>query len=54
MPSKSYLSASELELTFGLGKSDRVDAVEITWPGGMKQSVEAVEIDRRTVIQESR
>jgi enediyne biosynthesis protein E4 len=30
----SYLSQSELPLTFGLEKHDRVDRVSITWPSG--------------------
>jgi len=30
----SYLSQSELPLTFGLGKSDRVDRLVIYWPSG--------------------
>jgi len=30
----SYLSASELVLTFGLGQSPRADEVEIHWPSG--------------------
>jgi hypothetical protein len=30
----SYLSQSELPLTFGVGKRDRVDRVVITWPNG--------------------
>ncbi len=31
--SRSYLSCCELPVTFGLGKADRVDRVEIHWPG---------------------
>jgi enediyne biosynthesis protein E4 len=30
----SYLSASELVLTFGLGQHEQADAVEIRWPSG--------------------
>jgi hypothetical protein len=30
----SYLSASELVLTFGLARHDRADAIEVRWPSG--------------------
>jgi hypothetical protein len=30
----SYLSQSELPVTFGLGKRDKIDRVVIGWPGG--------------------
>jgi hypothetical protein len=30
---RGYLSSSELPLTFGLAKADRVDRIEIHWPG---------------------
>ena len=30
----SYLSQSELPVTFGLGKRDRIDRVVIDWPSG--------------------
>ena len=30
----SYLSQSELPVTFGVGRRDRVDRVVVTWPSG--------------------
>jgi hypothetical protein len=33
----SYLSQSELPLTFGLGQRDKIDRVQIEWPGGAKE-----------------
>jgi hypothetical protein len=33
----SYLSQSELSVTFGLGKRDQIDRVVIQWPGGRSE-----------------
>ena len=54
MPTRSYLSQSELPLTFGLGVNARVDELEITWPGGRKQKVEPLFADRTHRIEEPR
>lgn len=40
MPTRSYLSQSELPLTFGLGRSGAVDALSVTWPDGTEQIVD--------------
>lgn len=40
MPTRSYLSQSELPVTIGLGKLTKVDAVEIIWPRGGVQKVQ--------------
>ncbi len=45
----SYLSQSDLRLHFGLGKASRIGQIEITWPGGRKQTLRDQECDR--VIQ---
>jgi len=55
MPTKSYLSQSELPLTFGLGQADKVESVTIHWPDGTKQPVppERVGINRLSrIVQE--
>ena len=36
MPTRSYLSQSELAIALGLGDSDQIDAMTITWPGSSK------------------
>jgi enediyne biosynthesis protein E4 len=54
MPSRSYLSASELPVTFGLGDATAVEGVEIVWPLGAKQRLDKVDIDKLTVVEEPR
>ena len=48
-----YLSQSSLPLYFGLGGADRVDLVEVTWPGGGKQSLGGVDANRTIVVEEN-
>ena len=50
---RSYLSASEPVLTFGIGNAVAVDEVEVTWPGGRKQIVAGVVPGRVTVVTEA-
>ena len=53
MPAKGYLSQSELLLTFGLGQSERVDGVEITWPGGAGQKAGPLKVDTLNVVTQA-
>jgi hypothetical protein len=49
---RSYLSQSELPLTFGLGKRTAIDTIEVVWPDGERQSIDApAELDRELVIR---
>jgi hypothetical protein len=52
MPTRSYLSQSELPVTIGLGDAAAVDNVEISWPSGVKQKLDSLPIDRLSVITE--
>ena len=52
MPTRSYLSQSELPVTIGLGDAARPDSVEILWPRGALQKVGSVQLDQITVITE--
>jgi hypothetical protein len=46
MAGRSYLSQSELILTFGLGTATKVDKLIVTWPGGGEQTLHDVEADQ--------
>ncbi len=52
MPTKSYLSQSELPVTIGLGAKGKVDQITVTWPGGQVQRVENVSLGQTTVVRE--
>ena len=53
MPTRSYLSQSELPVTIGLGSADKFDDVEITWPGGQVQKVANARVDALTVVEQA-
>lgn len=52
----SYLSQSELPLTFGLGKPDanKRMSIEIVWPGGHKDTVADVKPNQFVTVQEGK
>jgi enediyne biosynthesis protein E4 len=51
-PSKSYLSSVELPLTFGLGKTDHVDELSVTWPSGQVTTLKDLPVDRVHRVEE--
>jgi hypothetical protein len=53
MPTRSYLSQSELPVTIGLGASDKFDNIEITWPGGQVQNVAQAPLNSLTVVEQA-
>jgi enediyne biosynthesis protein E4 len=50
----SYLSQSELPLTFGLGGADRVTNIEVKWPDGRAETLPGVEADVALVVEEGK
>ncbi len=50
----SYLSASELVLTFGLAERDKADAVEIRWPSGQVDRLSNVAAGATITVTETR
>jgi hypothetical protein len=49
-----YLSSSELVLTFGLGSAARVEQVEVVWPSGAVDTIDAVDAGQMITVGEGR
>jgi hypothetical protein len=50
----SYLSASELVLTFGVGQQSKVDSVEIRWPSGQVEKLANVNVGQTVTVTEGK
>jgi enediyne biosynthesis protein E4 len=50
----SYLSASELVLTFGLGQLSKADSVEIRWPSGQVEKLPNVNAGQTVTVTEGK
>jgi hypothetical protein len=48
----SYLSSSDRRMVFGLGETERVDRLTVTWPDGTVQERKGPAIDRYHVIEQ--
>ncbi len=48
----SYISQSDLRANFGLGKTNRIDELEISWPSGVTQTFHNVEGDKFYLVEE--
>jgi enediyne biosynthesis protein E4 len=48
----SYLSQSELTLTFGLGSSPAIDKIQIIWPSGVVDEWREVAVDTTFLVRE--
>jgi hypothetical protein len=50
----SYLSQSELVLTFGLGGAAKADSVEIMWPSGQVDKLSGINAGQTITVQEGK
>ena len=48
----SYCSQSELPVTFGLGRSDKILSLEVAWPSGSVDKLTNLDPNQRIVIRE--
>jgi hypothetical protein len=50
MPTRGYLSQSELPVTIGLGKAQKIDDVQIFWPDGTRETGVALKLNSVNVV----
>jgi enediyne biosynthesis protein E4 len=50
----SYLSQSELVLTFGLGANSKAEFIEVQWPSGQTEKLSNIAADQTVTIQEGK
>jgi enediyne biosynthesis protein E4 len=50
----SYLSQSELVLTFGLGTATKADSIEIQWPSGQVDKLPGLASDQTVTVEEGK
>ena len=50
----SYLAQSDLRVHFGLGRTTRIDRLEIRWPGGETEVVQNVPVNQIVTVIEGK
>ena len=50
----SYGSSSDPRVHLGLGQSDKIEKIEIHWPSGLKQELNAPSVDRIFTVVEGK
>jgi hypothetical protein len=53
-PAESYLCSSEPRAHFGLGSADRVDAIDVVWPDGTRETFPGCPADQRLELQKGK
>jgi enediyne biosynthesis protein E4 len=50
----SFVSSNDPRVHFGLGDADKVEAVEIHWPSGLKEKVSLPGVDKIFTVEEGK
>jgi len=50
-PASSYASSADPSVHFGLGPVERVERVEVTWPGGERETFDVAGVGRAVVLE---
>jgi hypothetical protein len=50
----SYMSQSELVMTFGLGNATKADVIEVQWPSGPVDKISGVAADQMVTVEEEK
>ena len=50
----SYMSSNDPRIHFGLGNAEKVDSVEIHWPGGLVERLQVPSVDRIFTVEEKK
>jgi enediyne biosynthesis protein E4 len=53
MPNRGFESSVDYVLNFGLGSISIIDSLEVVWPGGKKQKINAAKVNSTLVVNES-
>jgi hypothetical protein len=53
-PASSYLSSSDPRVHFGLAGAKSIDAIDVRWPDGSKESFPGGDVDRQVTIEHGR
>ena len=48
----SYISNSDMRVHFGLGKTDKIEWVEIRWPSGLTERFTGLAVDQIHTLKE--